>query len=187
MPLVTNTMRIYWDYNSTTPCAAEVVADMLPYFSDAYGNPSSPHGAGRLASLAVAEAREEIATAIGAQSDNVIFTSCATESNNLVLLGVSRNSNGRRKIVASAIEHKSVLGPAQQLANEGYILETIPVDHNGTIDLQAAARVIDEHTLLVSVQGANNETGVIQPIREIANLAHNRGALYHCDLSLIHI
>jgi cysteine desulfurase len=181
MPLMNNITRAYLDYNSTTPCAAEVIAEMLPYFDKEYGNAASPHGAGRVASAAVAQAREEVACAIGTNSRCVFFTSGATESNNLALLGVAKSDSHRRKIVVSAIEHKSVLEPCLRLFNEGYTIERMPVDRNGVVDLEVAASLIDDRTLIVSVQGANNETGVLQPIREITQLAHERGALCHCD------
>jgi cysteine desulfurase len=181
MPLVNDTRRVYLDYNSTTPCASEVIAEMLPYFTQEYGNAASPHVAGRVASAAVAQAREEVARAVGTNSRCVLFTSGATESNNLALFGVVKSGSRRRKIVVSVIEHKSVLEPCLRLLDEGYILERIPVDRFGVVDLESAANLIDDRTLIVSVQGANNETGVLQPVREIAQLAHDRGALCHCD------
>ena len=181
MPLVKDVRRLYLDYNSTTPCDAEVVAEMLPYFTHEYGNAASPHDAGRVASAAVSQAREEVALAIGSNSQFVFFTSGATESNNLALFGVSRSASHRRKIVVSAIEHKSVLEPCLQLLDEGYTIEEMPVNRSGVVDLEVAASLIDDQTLIVSMQGANNETGVVQPVREIAEISHERGALYHCD------
>ena len=178
---MTNSDRIYWDHNSTTPCVAEVLAEMLPYFAVEYGNSGSPHNAGRVAASAVAEARDRVAHAIGTDSENVVFTSGATESNNLAILGIAAQTSERRKIVVGAIEHKSVLGPAFHLSNKGYEVRQIPVDRNGLVDLYAAETIIDGHTLLVSVQGANNETGVIQPLQDIVSLAHARGAFFHCD------
>lgn len=173
--------QIYLDYNSTTPCAPEVVRGMLPYFTKAFGNPSSSHKEGKLASLGVLRARELIANAIGASSRSLVFTSGATESNNIALLGVPRGDTSRKKILVSAIEHKSVLEASRSLTGAGYSVEFIPVSNNGVINLDAASRLIDKSTLIVSVQAANNETGAIQPIKEIARLAHNKGALCHCD------
>ena len=172
---------IYLDNNSTTRCAPEVLAKMLPYYSEEYGNPSSPHEAGRLASSAIATARHQVANAVGTKAEYVIFTSGATESNNVAILGLVNRCHSRRKIVVSAVEHKSVLELASHLSQHGYTIEILPVNSNGVVDLHEAGKRIDDHTLVVSVQGANNETGVIQPIREIGQLAHGRGALYHCD------
>ena len=172
---------IYLDYNSTTPCAPEVVAEMLPHFTTEYGNASSPHAMGRRAANAVAVARERVAATIGCQSSQVVFTGGATEANNLALLGLSRATVGRRKVIVSAVEHKSVLGPAAKLAEQGYAVTTLGVDCNGRVDLAAAQTVVDSDTLIVSVQAANNETGVIQPIAELCQLAHAEGALFHCD------
>ncbi len=181
MSSVGSRMGVYLDYNSTTPCAPEVIAEMLPYFTEKYGNAASPHAAGHVASKAVAEAREHIARAIGTQSDCVIFTSGATESNNLALLGLAAGDDKRRKIVVSAVEHKSVLEPAARLSEIGYTVGVLPVDRNGVVDLVTARDLIDDDTLVVSLQGANNETGVLQPVRQIARLAHSCGALCHCD------
>lgn len=154
---------------------------MLPYFTKDYGNAASTHPAGRVATTAIAGAREHVARAIGASAESIIFTSGATEANNLALLGLARGNHRRRKIVVGVVEHKSVLAPALHLADHAYTVDTLPVDRNGVVDLNAARQLIDENTLVVSVQGANNETGTIQPIREIARLAHECGALYHCD------
>ena len=174
-------MFIYLDNNATTPCAPEVLAKMLPYFAEEYANAASPHEAGRTASSATTAARQQVANAMGTQLECVIFTGSATESNNLAILGVANERHSRRKLVVSAVEHKSVLEPAFHLRQHGYALEIIPVDRNGVVDLCEAGKLIDDQTLIVSVQGANNETGVIQPIRQIAQLAHDRGALFHCD------
>jgi cysteine desulfurase len=178
-------MSIYLDYNATTPCDPEVVAAMLPYFTERYGNPASPHEAGHIASKALTEARELVAQAIGSRPEHIVFTGSATEANNIALLGVARVIRKRRKIAVSAVEHKSVLEPARYLGQHGYTMATIPVDRNGVIDLEAADAIIDAETLLVSVQGANNETGVVQPVHEIARLSHGRGALCHCDAAQV--
>lgn len=172
---------IYLDNNSTTPCASEVFAEMTPYFSETFGNVASPHSCGRIASSAVARAREEIASAIGAETTEIIFTSGATEANNLALFGLARGTSRRRKIVVSAIEHKSVLIPANMLAEDGFRVEWLPVDKNGVVAIEVAEQIIDADTLAVSVQAANNETGAIQPVKEIAQMAHLVGAVCHCD------
>ncbi len=174
---------IYLDHLATTPCDARVVEAMMPYFSERFGNPSSAyHTLGRAAAHAIDAARESVAALVDCPPEGVTFTSGATESNNLALFGVARGlGRHRRKIVTSAIEHKSVLLAAQQLAVEGWEVVVLPVDGQGRVRLDAAQAAIDHHTLLVSVQAANNETGTIQPVAEIATLAHAAGALVHCD------
>lgn len=174
-------MSIYLDYNSTTPCAHEVVNAMLPFFSNEFGNAASLHEAGRVALIAIDEARDKIAQVLGTCSENIFFTGSATESNNISILGLIKDNKKRQKIAVSSVEHKSILEPAIHLEKNGYKIVSLPVNINGIIDLEAAKKLIDEHTLLVSVQGVNNETGVIQPIHKIAELAHDHGAIFHCD------
>jgi cysteine desulfurase len=174
---------IYLDYNATTPVDPRVLEAMLPYFSDLYGNPANGlHRQGRLAAKAVDEAREQVAQLLGAQSYEIYFTGGATESNNLAIEGLARGTtSGRRRIVTTAVEHKAVLAPCKRLAQQGWDVIVMPVDENGVVDLAAAEMAIDDSTLLVSVQAANNEIGVLQPVRELAALAHSRGALIHTD------
>ena len=172
---------IYLDYNATTPCAAEVIEAMLPFFSGDFGNPASPHAMGRVAAEAVEAARVRVAALVECAPDEIIFTSGATESNNIVLLGIVSQPRTRRKIAISAVEHKSVLEPCARLAQRGFAVITLPVDGHGIVDLDEASRLIDDDTLLVSVQGANNETGTVQPVTEIARIAHTHGALMHSD------
>jgi len=177
------TQVVYLDNHATTPCDPSVVQAMLPYFEQVYANPSSTaHEAGREASEAVTVAREQVANLLGAQSGEVIFTSGATESNNMAILGLAHGATtGRSRIVTTAIEHKAILGPCEELARQGMNVVILPVDRAGRVDLNAAEEAIDEDTLLVSIQAASNEIGTIQPVAEIARLAHNRGALVHCD------
>jgi len=172
---------IYLDNNATTQCAPEVVDAMLPFFVGNHGNASSPHFLGRQAVRAVESARELIAESVGCVASEVFFTSCATESNNLAILGVTQSLSKRRKIVTSEIEHKSVLGPCEALETRGFEVVAIPVKKNGKLDLDAMRCAVDEETLLVSVQGANNEIGVLQPVRAVADIAHAMGAACHCD------
>jgi len=174
---------IYLDYHATTPCDSRVIEAMLPYFGEVFGNPSSSiHQAGQMAADAVEQAREQVASLVNAQSGEIIFTGGATESNNLALLGLARGATGNRKrIVTTAIEHKSVLGPCKELHKQGFEVIILPVDRVGQVDVEAAEEAITENTLVVSVQAASNEIGTIQPITEIAHLAHERGALAHCD------
>lgn len=172
---------VYLDNNATTQCAPEVIEAMLPFFVGNHGNSASPHILGQQAARAVAMARNSIGVSIGCEPSEIYFTSCATESNNLVILGVAQAQTKRKKIVASAIEHKSVLGPCETLAERGFEFEKLPVRKNGVVDLDTARCVIDGKTLLVSVQGANNEIGTVQPVKELADIAHEAGAAFHCD------
>jgi cysteine desulfurase len=170
---------IYLDNNATTPCAPEVLAGMLPFFSADFANPSSPHTLGRRAAQHVEKARRQVAACIQCDPSEVIFTSGATESNNLALLGLLGAE--RRRLLVGAIEHKSVLAPCEMLAKAGFAVEEISVDSMGMIRVEALRERLRPDVLLVSVQAANNEVGTIQPIREVAELAHGVGAIVHCD------
>jgi len=172
---------VYMDYNATTPCAAEVVESMLPFFNGDYANPTSPHVDGRVASRAVEQARLNTAHAFGVAPEEIIFTSGATESNCMVINGVAQNRQTRRRIVVGAGEHKSVLEPCKYLEERGFEVVLIPLNRSGVVSVAEAEQLVNEDTLLVSVQGANNETGVLQPVRAIASLARSHGALVHCD------
>ncbi len=174
---------IYLDYHATTPCDPRVVEAMLPYFTEQFANPSSAmHRAGKTAAKAVEQARRQVAELIGAEPKEIIFTSGATESNNLAVLGLARHPNNkRRKIVTTAIEHKAVLSPGKHLEKLGFELVVLPVDAVGRIDQAAAREAIDENTVLVSIQAANNEIGTIQDIPFFAHLAHEHGAFFHTD------
>lgn len=172
---------IYLDNNATTPCAPEVVDAMLPFFAENYGNASSPHFFGREAARAIAVAREHIAESVGCVASEVFFTSCATESNNLVIFGATQTISKRRKIVISAIEHKSVLGPCEVLETKGFDVVRLPVEKNGRVNLDAARCAVDSETVLVSIQGANNEIGILEPVKAVADMAHAVGAAFHCD------
>ena len=174
---------VYLDNHSTTVCDRRVIEAMIPFFATDYANPSNGlHVLGRRAAGAVESAREQVAALIGARPEEIAFTSGATESNNLAMLGLTSRALGvRRRIMVSPIEHKSVLDAGKHLATLGYEIAFLPVDGKGTVDVQAAANLIDDATLLVSVQTANNEIGTIQPIAEIAAIAHARGAVVHSD------
>jgi cysteine desulfurase len=173
---------IYWDHNSTTPCAPEVVEAMQRYWIEEYGNPSSSHIMGRRAALAIKKAREQVADLINALPAEVVFTSGATESNNLLFLGILLSPRiERKRIVVSSIEHKSVLEPARLLEEHGFEIVKLPVSTIGVVDVEAARALITHETLLVSVQAANNELGTLQPITELAALAHDIGAYFHTD------
>ena len=182
-PNISEQQTVYLDYNATTPCAPEVFDAMLPFFRMEYGNPSSVHIMGRKAANAISIARQHIAAAIGAASDDVFFTSGATESNNIVLMGLVGPSSARNRILVSSIEHKSILEPCSRLAERGFEILKIPATRYGIVDVRAFQDLVDAKTLLVSVQGANNEIGTLQPVRELADIAHTNGAIVHCDAS----
>ena len=177
------TCGVYLDNHASTPCDPRVVEEMLPYFYEKCANPaSSMHADGRKAAQAVQAARQQVAASIGAEPSEIIFTSGATESNNLAILGAaSASSCGRRRILAGAIEHKSVVVPCWSLLKQGFDVEIIPVADDGRIDLNALADMLDENTFLVTVQAVNNEIGTIQPVSEVCEIAHASGALLHCD------
>lgn len=173
---------IYWDHNSTTPCAPEVVSAMQHFWSEQFGNPSSSHLAGQFADRAVSVARSQVASLINCRPNEIIFTAGATESNNLIFLGLLLSEKPEnRRVVTSAIEHKSVLEPAAFLAEKGFDVVHLPVTRYGVIDLDAARELISTNTALVSVHAANNEIGTLQPIKELASIAHEAGAYFHTD------
>lgn len=183
-----NPAPIYLDYNATTPVDPQVLEAMLPYLTAHYGNPSSDHVYGQHAKTAVDAARAEVAKLVGANPSEIVFTACATEANNLALLGAARAAlpGGRTLLVTSAIEHPSVLQPLRHLTKEGWSVIELPVDTDGRVrvgnsDVNCAANVITPEVALVSVMLANNETGSLQAVRAIADLAHAAGALMHVD------
>ena len=173
---------IYLDYNATTPVAPEVLEAMLPYLIEHFGNPSSSHVYGLATRQAVAEARMSVAALIHAQDGEIVFTGSATEANNLALLGIaSALGQTRRHLVVSAVEHPAVMQPALHLREMGWELSVVPVDSYGRVDPRAVAAAVRPDTALVSVMHANNETGTIQPIAEIARLIKPLGVLFHTD------
>lgn len=176
---------IYLDHQATTPVDPHVLAGMMPYLSGSFGNPhSSEHSIGWESARAVEHAAARIAALIGADADEIIFTSGATESNNIALLGLARRAAGgeRRRILLSAIEHKSVLAVGRILERQhGFSVEPIPVDREGFIELHALKDMLDEDVLAVSVMAVNNEIGTIQDVRQISELAKSYGAVFHCD------
>ncbi len=174
---------IYLDYQATTPCDPRVVEAMLPYFSEVYGNPHSvEHGYGWDAAEAVEKAREQLAALLKAEPREVIFTSGATESNNLAIKGAARFLKSRRpNLIVAASEHKCVLESAKRLEREGHGVTYLPVQANGLIDLAVLEAAITEETALVSIMAVNNEIGVVQPLAEIGALCREKGALFHSD------
>ena len=173
---------LYLDYNATTPVDERVLDAMLPFFREHYGNPSSEHGPGWTADEAVTKAREQTAKVIGATPRTMTFTSGATESISLAIRGAGAIYGGRRhRIVTVATEHKAVLKTCEAMEREGYETTYLGVDEDGLVDLDALEAALDEETYLVSVMWANNETGVVQPIREIAERTHAAGAIMMSD------
>jgi cysteine desulfurase len=172
----------YLDFNASTPIAPEAVEAMRPYFADHFGNPSSHHWAGAPAKAAVERARLQVAALLGAQPDEIVFTSGGTESNNHALQGAFfANRDRGEHIVTSAVEHPAVLKPLEFLRSLGARVTVVGVDRQGRVDPDEVRRVMTPRTVLVSVMHANNEVGTIQPVAEIADIAHAAGALMHTD------
>ncbi len=175
--------RIYLDYNATSAVAPEVLAAMSPYFRESFGNASSLHSFGRRARTALERARDQIASALGAEDrGEIIFTSGGTEADNLALRGVARAHRSRgTHIVTSAVEHPAILHTCAALAEEGYEVTTLPVARDGTLRPDVVARALRPETVLLSLMYANNETGVLFPIEEIGAITRERGLFFHVD------
>ena len=173
---------IYLDYNATTPIAKEVADVMAPYLYGFFGNPSSSHPYGVQAKLAIENARQQVAEAISCQPNEIIFTSGGTESNNNAIRGyVLANRDKGHHIITSTIEHPAVLEVCRYLETRGFPITYLPVDSFGMVDPQDLERAIRPETLLVSIMHANNEVGTIQPIRELVEITHRHGAVFHTD------
>ena len=174
---------IYMDYHATTPVDPEVLEAILPYFSEKFGNAASrSHGFGWEAEGAVEKGREQIAAALGASSKEIIFTSGATESNNLAVLGAADMYAGKGKhIITCQTEHKAILDPCKYLEKHGYEVTYLPVDKTGVVDLEALGKAIRKDTILISIMAANNEIGTIAPLARIGKLAKEHGVLFHTD------
>ena len=174
--------RIYMDNAATTRVTEPVFEAMKPYFCEKFGNPMSVHSFGRESRRAVEEARRQVAAALNADSREIYFTGCGTESDNWALRGAAyAKGNTRRTLVTTTIEHHAILHTAEQLEKEGFKVVYVPVDEFGIVKLDEMERAITEDVFLVSVMTANNEIGTIQPIEEIARMAHAKGALFHTD------
>jgi cysteine desulfurase len=169
------------DSAATTATRPEAIAAMLPFLSEHFANPSSPHARGQAARSALDELRERSAAAIGARSREIVFTGGGSESVSLAILGVMENGDARDGFVTAATEHHAVLHAADALARRGARVTVLRVDGRGLVDPDELRAAIDDRTKLVSIQHANNETGTIQPIAELARIAHDRGALFHTD------
>lgn len=173
---------VYLDNNATTQCAQEVIDAMLPYFGEKYGNASSMHTFGGSNRKAIDIARQQVADLIGAEyADEIIFTSCASESDNTAIFSAVRTQPKKKHIITSAVEHPAIMEPFKYLESQGYRVDFIGVDEKGNFDMDRFKQVLDEDTALVSVMWANSETGTIFPIEEIARLTKQKGALFHTD------
>ncbi len=173
---------IYLDYNASTPIDPAVREAMLPYLTERHGNPSSRHAAGREVKQGIDQARDQVATLLGADASEIVFTSGGTEANNQVIKGVSAALEGRgRHIITSAVEHPAVVEPCRFLAESGSEITFVGVDSTGMIDPQTVIDAIRPDTILISIMQANNEVGTIQPLARIARAARERGVLVHTD------
>jgi cysteine desulfurase len=173
--------EIYFDNNATTRVADEVYAAMEPYFRTLYGNPSSMHTFGGQVGIKIREARESVARLLGCDPGEVIFTSCGTESDSAAILGTLAAVPQRRKVITTRVEHPAVLSVCRDLESRGYIVIELSVDKFGRLDLGELERHLDDDTALVSIMSANNETGVIFPIEQIAAMVTGRGITFHTD------
>ena len=177
---------IYLDHNATTPVDPEVAKAMAPYLSELFGNPASvEHLHGNRAQTAVKKAREQVASALGARDNEIVFTSGCTEANNIAILGAARARPERRHLITSAVEHPAVLEPMRQLEREGFELTILGVDGDGRVDPAAVEEALRGDTGLVSVMGANNEVGTLQPIAQIGAICDAKGVLFHTDLAQV--
>ena len=172
---------IYFDNNATTAVAPEVLEEMLPYLRDLYGNPSSMHTFGGQLHKKIEEAKARVASLLGAEPEEIIFTSCGTESDNTAIMSAAESSPEKRHIITSRVEHPAVLNFSKHLARKGYRVSFIHVDSFGRLDMNAFMKALDDNTVVVSIMYANNETGVIFPIQEIAEILRERKILFHTD------
>jgi cysteine desulfurase len=172
---------IYLDNNATTPVAPEVLEEMLPYLKDLYGNPSSMHTFGGQLHRKIEEARAKVANLVGADSEEIIFTSCGTESDNTAIMSAVESFPAKRHIITTRVEHPAVLNFCKHLSRKGFRVTFLPVDNHGQLNVEELLKALDEDTVLVSVMYANNETGVIFPIHDIAEILKERNILFHTD------
>ena len=173
---------IYLDYNATTPVREEVLEEMLPYLEREFGNPSSTHVYGREPASAVARAREQVSNLLGCHPEEIVFAGCGSESDNLAIKGIADALSQRgNHIITSSVEHPAVTLPCQYLARRGFEVTYLPVDAFGRVHPAQVAEAITDRTILISIMQANNETGSIQPIREIDEIASSRGICFHTD------
>ena len=172
---------IYLDNNATTAVAPEVAEAIQPYYYELYGNPSSMHIFGGQLHRRIEEARAKVAALIGAEPEEIIFTSCGTESDNTAIMSAVESYPQKKHVISTRVEHPAVLSFVRHLARKGYRLSLVPVDGMGRFDMDYFMKSLDEHTAVVSVMHANNETGVIFPIEEIGAILRERNILFHTD------
>lgn len=172
---------IYLDNNATTRVAPEVLEAMLPYLSDLYGNPSSAYTFGGRVAREIREAREQVASLLGASPDEIIFTSCGSESDNTAIMSALDTEKDKTHIVTSRVEHPAIKVLCGHLAKQGYKVTEIPVDREGRLDMNRYRESLTPDTAMVSLMWANNETGVVFPVEEAAQMAKDRGVLFHTD------
>ena len=172
---------IYMDNNATTRVAPEVLEEMMPYLKDLYGNPSSMHTFGGQVAHKIRRAREQVAALLGCEPDEIIFTSCGTESDNTAILGTLAAVLNKRTVITTRVEHPAVLGPCQHLEQHGYQIIELAVDRNGNLDMAEFESVISDDTALITVMYANNETGVIFPVEPMAAISKDKGIPFHTD------
>ncbi|MCG6980000.1 MAG: cysteine desulfurase NifS [Deltaproteobacteria bacterium] len=172
---------IYVDNNATTQVAPEVFEEMTPYFTELYGNPSSMHFFGGQVERKVEEARERVAGLLGARPQEIIFTSCGTESDNAAIMSALRCNPEKRHVVTTRVEHPAVKNVVSHLKREGYRVTELPVDRQGLLSMEEVSRAMTDDTAIVSVMWANNETGVLFPVEEIAAMAKSRDIVFHTD------
>lgn len=173
---------IYLDYNATTPIDPEVIAEMLPYFTENFGNPSSAYLPGKVNKLAVENARKQVANLIKAKAEEIYFTGSATESNNLALRGIAlANADKGKHIITSAVEHPAIIEVCKYLASQGWDITYLPVDRFGAVNPEDVKNATRKDTVLITVMHANNEVGTIQPIEKIGEIAHENHLLFHTD------
>ncbi|MEY3219568.1 MAG: hypothetical protein RIT27_925 [Pseudomonadota bacterium] len=173
---------IYVDNNATTMVAPEVVQAMLPFFTEQFGNPSSMHSFGDKVGKALKNARQQIQTLLGAEHDSeIIFTSCGTESDAAAIMSALKSQPDRKEIITTTVEHSAILNLCKQLEKEGYKVHYLPVDKQGRLDLKEYEQLLTDQTAIVSIMWANNETGTLFPVEDMAEMANDRGILFHTD------
>jgi cysteine desulfurase len=172
---------IYLDNNATTQVAPEVIETVLPYFHEKYGNPSSAHSFGGQVAREIREAREQVALLLGAEPEEIIFTSCGTESDNTAVMSALATQGGKKHIITSRVEHPAIRSLGSHLSGRGYRVTEIPVDGEGHLDMERYEKSLSPDTAIVTLMWANNETGVLFPVKEAARMARERGILFHTD------
>lgn len=174
--------RIYMDNSATTPVRQEVIEKMGEYYNTTFGNPSSVHHFGREAKKGLDKARGQVATVIGAEDEEIIFTSCGTEADNIAIIGSARaNRNKGKHVITTKIEHHAVLHSCEQLEKEGFEVTYLGVDSEGMVDINELEKAIREDTILITMMHINNEVGTILPIKKVGEIAHKHGILFHVD------